>query len=264
MSIQLPYSAYIYVAVVLFAVGACAGSFTTCAADRYIRHESVLRGRSHCDSCGARLGAIDLIPIFGYLFLRGRCRKCGARIPIECLLAEVAFALIYLATYICYGFGFITLEYVALFTVLLAIFLIDANTHEIPDGLLLAGLVIFAIFLYPHGDYIARFKDGLLGAVAFGGGTYIISQIMQLILKRDTLGGGDIKLFALIGLFTGLAKGLLMLLMACVIGLIDAAALRGGKYSLFAFGPAISVAAIISLLVGQQIIDLYMTLCVVG
>lgn len=259
VSIELPLSADIYIAVLLFCFGACMGSFLTCAADRYVRKESVLRGRSRCDSCGSRLGFFELIPILSYVCLRGRCRKCGARIPPRCLFAELFAALMYFGVYVRFGFGFVTLEYLLLFSALFALALIDLDTMEIPDGLILFGLAVYVAFLYPHGDYLARAKDGLLGAAVYGGGILLISFLMDFALGKETLGGGDVKLFALLGLYTGLKRGLLMLLISCVAGLIFAA-VRGDKKKEFPFGPAIAFAAIVTLVVGQEILDLYLSL----
>ncbi len=260
MSIRLPLAADIYIAVLLFCFGACMGSFLACAAGRYVRRESVLRGRSRCDSCGATLRFFDLIPIFSYLFLRGRCRKCGAAIPPGCLLAEIAAGLMYFAVYVRYGFSFVTLEYLLLFSALLAIALVDLESMEIPDGLILFGLAVYLAFLYPHGSAAERAADGLLGAAVYGGGMLLISLLMDALLGRETLGGGDVKLFALLGLYTGLARGLLMLLISCLAGLAYAASLKGGRKKEFPFGPAIVFAAVVTLIGGQEIIDLYLSL----
>lgn len=262
MSIDLPLSADIYIGIILFCLGACMGSFVACAADRYAKKES-LGGRSHCDSCGARLGALELIPIFSYLCLKGKCRKCGARIPVDCLLAEIAMALAYLAVYLYGGVSVVTAEYLLLVTALMAVALIDSRTLEIPDGLIVFGLVVYLAFLYPHGDWEARIVDGVWGALAYGGGMTLISLVLDFVLKRESLGGGDIKLFAMLGLYTGLVGGLIMLLCSSVTGLATAAAGRkGGKGAEIPFGPAIAAGAIVALLLGQLITDMYMSLLI--
>ena len=257
---DLPLAADIYLTVLLFCLGACMGSFITCAADRYVSKESVLRGRSKCPACGHTLSVFELIPIFSWLFLGGRCRKCGARIPVRCFFTELLSALLYAAVYLKYGFSFTTLEYLILFSILVAIGLIDYDTMEIPDGLTLTGAAVFLLFLYPHGGWGERVTDGFLGAVVYGGGMLVISLVMDFLLKKETLGGGDIKLFAVLGLYTGLACGLLMLLISCITGLIFALSARGGKKKEFPFGPAIAVAAIFTLIAGQDIINRYLSL----
>ncbi len=264
MSIQLPFAANIYLSILLFFLGACMGSFVTCAADRYVAKKSVLHGRSICPVCGHTLSALELVPIFSYLFLKGKCRKCGAPIPVRCFFTELCMGLLYLATFLRYGFGFVTLEYLLLFSALLAVALIDYDTMEIPDGLTFFGLMVFVAFLYPHSGSVAamtaRAKDGLFGALAYGGGMLVLSLLLDLVLKRETLGGGDVKLFGMLGLFTGLKCGLLMLLLSCITGLFLALSVRNGKKKEFPFGPAIAIAAIFTLLAGQDIIQWYLML----
>lgn len=264
MSIQLPLAAEIYLTILLFCLGACMGSFITCAADRYVAKESVLRGRSKCPVCGHTLSAFELIPILSYLFLGGRCRKCGAPIPARCFFTELLGGLAFAVTFLRYGFGFITLEYFFLFCTLLAIALIDYDTMEIPDGLTFFGFVVFLAFLYPHSGDVsamaARAKDGLFGALVYGGGILVLSLLMDLALGRETLGGGDVKLFGMLGLFTGLKCGLLMLLLSCITGLLFAFSVRNGKKKEFPFGPAIAISAFFTLLVGQEFIQWYLSL----
>ncbi len=262
MGIELPLAADIYVAVLVFCIGACLGSFITCAADRYVAKESVLKGRSKCPVCGHTLGFFDLIPIFSYLFLRGRCRRCASPIPMRCFFTELLTALVLLATYLRCGFSFVTVEYVFLFSLLLAVALIDRDTMEIPDGLVLAGAIAFLIFLYPHGgDILKRLGDGVLGALVYGGGMLLLALLMDRVLGKESLGGGDIKLFAMLGLYTGLACGLLMLLISCITGLLFSLTVRKkGSGGEFPFGPAIAVGATFALLVGQDFIGWYLSL----
>lgn len=263
MYIDLPLAVDVYIGIMLFVLGAVMGSFINCAADRYCRKQSVWRGRSHCDSCGATLTVIDLVPILSYLFLRGKCRRCGAKIPPRCLVTELLVAIIYALTYALYGCSFVTLEYIALFSALIALSLVDLDTMEIPDGLLLFCAAVFAAFVYLHGQgvdqMLDRLKDGVIGAVVYGGGMLTISLIMDRVLGRESMGGGDIKLFAVLGLFAGLVRGLLLLLIACIVGIISAYA-SGNKNNAFPFGPCISGAAIITLLVGQQVVNQYLSL----
>ncbi len=250
----------IYIGILAFLFGACMGSFVTCAADRYLAKQSVLKGRSYCPACGRTLGFLDLIPIFSYLFLRGRCRKCGAPIPIRCLFTELVSAFVYLAVFLRFGFSFVTLEYLMLLPALLAVALIDRDSMEIPDGLVLYGVVLFAAFFYLCGDHASRAQDAILGALVLGGGMLLLSLGMDFLLKKESLGGGDIKLFAMLGLYTGLAQGVLMLLAACVIGLLLSFSVRKGKDKEFPFGPAIVLAALFTLLAGGEILTWYLSL----
>lgn len=250
----------IYIGIILFVLGACMGSFLTCAADRYLAKESVLKGRSHCPACGKTLTFFELIPIFGYLFLRGRCRKCGAPIPIRCLFTELLGGLVYVAVYCKFGWSFVTLEYLLLFSALLPVALIDADQMEIPDGILLFLVVVFAAFFYPHGNVKDRAESALYGSVLIGGGLFVISFLLASLLKKETLGGGDVKLFFVLALFTGLGQGLLLVIFSCIAGLLFALTRRKGREREFPFGPAIAAAALFTLLAGQELIDLYLSL----
>ena len=189
MSYELPFGAQISFLLLMYLAGACAGSFIDCAAERRKSGESIVRGRSHCPACGAALGAIDLVPVFSYIFLRGRCRRCGAEIPPRCLGAELFGGLLWFSTAFRFGFSLLTLEYVLLFSALFAAALIDYDTMEIPDGLLLFGAILYAVFLPFSGDPSASVKQGLLGAVALGGGILAVSLLLDFVLRRESLGG---------------------------------------------------------------------------
>lgn len=258
--IELPAAIRIYFLILSFIFGACIGSFVTCAADRYVSHESIWKGRSHCPSCGHSLTVLDLFPILSYIFLRGKCRYCGARIPVRCLFTEALCGFVFLAFAWFYGFSFETLEYWLLSSALLGLSLIDYDTMEIPDGLLLFGVVVFLVFLPTHKDMVDRVTKGLLSAVIFGGGMLLISLFMDAVLKKESLGGGDIKLFAMLGLYLGIWNGLLNLILSCIVGLVFALSRGKDSKNEFPFGPAISFATFVTFLVGSDIIDLYISL----
>lgn len=251
---------YIYILVFLF--GACLASFITCAADRYVLKQSVLKGRSYCPACGHKLGILDLFPIFSFIFLRGKCRYCGAKIPARCLICELLGGAVYVLILLKFGFSFQSLELALLVPALLGISLIDYDSFEIPNGLVIYCAVLFAAFVASYADPLKRLIYGLIGGAAFGVGTLIIALIMDKVLKRDSLGGGDIKLLGAVGLFTGPWRGLFMLILACIIGLVFGLITKKKSNGQFPFGPAICIATYIALLVGQDVIDLYLSLFV--
>lgn len=249
---------WIYVLVLAFLCGACAGSFVNCAAERYAAKQSIFRGRSHCPVCGHTLGILDLFPIFSYIFLRGKCRHCGAKIPVRCLLTELCGGLLFLTAAMRFGVSFQTLEYCLLFAALFAVALIDFDTMEIPDGIHLFGIFVFLVFLPAYPSPQERLMEGVLGALVFGGGMLAVSLIMDAILKRDSLGGGDIKLFAVLGLFNGVWRGLFHLIISCLTGILVYVLAR--QKNEFPFGPAICIAAWVTAIVGQEVIDLYLSI----
>lgn len=256
---ELPFAVYIYFIVLCFIAGSCAGSFINCAAERYVAGESVLRGRSRCPACGRVLGILDLFPIFSYIFLKGRCRTCGAKIPARCLITELLGGVTYFAVAVKFGFSLQTLEYILLFSALIAIALIDGDTMEIPDGLQIFCLAVYVVFV-PFTSGFGSVNQGALGAAALGGGLLVISLVMDCVLKKDTLGGGDIKMLFVLGLFLGLWKGLLMIIFACITGIVFVCISKTGKGNEFPFGPAIVAATFVVVLCGQQFIDWYLSL----
>lgn len=250
--------ATIYLLVLAFISGSVFGSFICCAADRYKDEQSVFDGRSHCPNCGHKLGLLDLFPILSYLFLRGKCRYCGSHIPLRCLITEAIGGIVFLTVALKFGLSVRTLEICLLSAVLMAVTLIDYDTMEIPDGLIGLGVLIFLVFSLFDGDFYGRLHSGAIGALCLGGGMLVLSLIMDFLLKKDTLGGGDIKLFGVLGLFLGPGKGLLTIILSSIVGLISA--LGGNRKSEFPFGPAIAFSAFVALLFGQEIVDLYLTI----
>lgn len=207
-------------------LGACIGSFVNCLAWRLVAGESVLKGRSHCTSCGHTLGMLDLIPIVSWIALRGRCRHCGERVSPRYVIVEVVLAVVFAALLVAYGVSAQTLAYWALASILMAIALVDLDTYTIPNGFIVAALAVWLLLTaasfagLAQSEALAAALDGLAGAFAVGGGILLFSLAFEALTKRQSLGGGDIKLLFAVGLFLGLAASLLNLLIACILGLV--------------------------------------------
>lgn len=248
-----------YFVFVVFVCGACAGSFVNCLAMRFVRGEKFARGRSHCMACGHTLGVRDLVPIVSWVCLKGKCRFCGEKISPRYPLTELVAALTFVAALMRFGIRVAALEHCLLFAVLLLLALVDLETMELPDLMLLVGVLIWAVSLPFAQDPLKSLIQGLVGALALGGALLLVTLLMDKLMKRETMGGGDIKLFAMLGLFTGPAVGLLLVIFSCVLGLIFSRlpAVRGKA---FPFGPAIAAAAVPALLWGQGIVDWYLGL----
>lgn len=258
MSIHDATSVAVFFTVLAAALGAVAASFLTCAAGRIVAGQSFLTGRSRCDACGHTLGPLDLVPVFSYLFLRGRCRYCGAKVPVRCLALEIGFAAVSVLCLRRFDVTVLTLRNWLFLCVQLLLALVDWDSFEIPDGCHIAAVVIWLAalpFLHMTWADIGRHA---LAAVVFGGGILALSLLMDRILKKDSLGGGDIKLFAVAGLYLGFIGTLLAVILACVLGLLLAAA-RGAKRSQpIPFGPSIAAGCAAVLLYGQGIISWYL------
>ena len=258
----------IYFSCLAIVFGAAMGSFLNCAAFRIARGESFVRGRSRCPSCGHVLTARELIPIISFLLQRGRCRACGAKLSARYPLTEAFFALLTLLNILVFGLSPDAVRNEIFFSCLFTLSLVDLEIYEIPDGCLLIGLAAWLLAL-PFTGGLEALKSGLLSALVFGGGVLLISLIMDRLLGRESLGGGDIKLIALCALYLGLIGSLFMTMLSCALGLLAAAIMKkSGKAGekakqnegRIAFGPALSLAAVLMLLFGGPLIDRYIGL----
>ena len=249
-----------YMLLLMFFIGACMGSFVNCIQIRLSTRSGSIFGRSECPSCGHRLGVLDLLPILSWIFLGGKCRYCKSRISPRYVIVEAVFGLIYSGLLARFGLSWLTLEYILLFTVLAAASLSDISTMTVPDWLHIAGAAVFLVFLAAHSEPLIRLRDGALGAVIYGGGVLAISLIADKIYKKDTLGGADIKIFAVLGLFFGPVKMLLLIILSCIIGLILALIAKAGLGKEFPFIPSITAAAYIVALCGDGVIGWYLGL----
>ena len=262
----------IYYGVCAGILGLIFGSFLNCTAMRIVRGEDFVRGRSHCMSCGHELAAPDLIPLFSYLVHRGRCRYCGARVSARYPVTESVFMLLSVGLYIAMiGFGlgsYITFfKYWFLTGCLYVIALTDLESFEIPDGAVLIGAVSWVIFTAAElvfGVHDIKWAlHHVLAGLIIGAAMLLISLIMDKFLGRDSMGGGDIKLFALLGLYLGYAGSYELVILSCVLGLLFAGARKAllpGASKEFPFGPAIALGGYILLIFGDTLTGWYLGL----
>ena len=244
--------------VVAACFGAVMGSFLNCAAYRVVRGESFLKGRSRCPACGHELTPPELIPVFSWLFQRGRCRACGAKVSARYPLTELAFALVTVLCLLRFDLTLLCARNYAFLCCLFLLTLTDLDDMTIPDGCHVASLVAWLAALPFVWSGWRGTLDSLIAALLFGGGLLAISLVMDKLLGRESLGGGDIKLFAVVGLYLGVVGTLFALLLACVLGLaMNAALKRKDGERAFPFGPAIAVSAALMLLYGDGLIQWY-------
>lgn len=262
MSVYMSRGILLYCGALACVLGAVFGSFLNCAAWRIAHGESFLRGRSHCPTCGHELGARDLVPVLSWAFQRGRCRYCGEKISVRYPLTELAFALLTLLCLLRFDLTVLCLRNWIFLCCLFCLSLVDLESYAIPDGCLLVGLGAWLAalpFLRPGLWDIGR---SLLAGLCFGGGILLLSLVMDRLLGKESLGGGDVKLFALVGLYLGFAGGLFAMLFSCVLGLLFAFARSRERESgkAIPFGPSISLAAAAMLLWGEGLIHWYLGL----
>lgn len=241
--------------IIVFLLGACVGSFMNVCILRIPAGESIVTGPSHCMTCGKRLKWYELIPIFSWLALRGRCSGCHSRISAQYPLIEAANAVLWLL--VCARFG-LTPDSIlgCLFaSVLLVASFIDARTREIPPGTTIFVAVLGILRLLIH---LSDWKSALLGLVCVSG----VLLLVLLVTGGRGVGGGDVKLMAGTGLFLGFGLNLLAFFMGCVLGaaihLLRMRFAHAGRD--LAFGPYLSAGAVIALLWGDALISWYIGL----
>lgn len=209
-------------------LGAIVGSFLATILIRWPEERSALGGRSACDSCGARLGARDLVPILSFLAVRGRCRACGAPIDPRHLVMELAAALAGAAAFAAHGWPLGLATALLGWWLLLAIAL-DAEHEWLPDALTLPLIPLGLAFAWA--GLGPPLLDRAVGAAAGGLGLWGIAALYRLARGRDGMGGGDPKLLAGLGAWLGWTQLPFVLLGAGILGLAAALLmrLRGGE-----------------------------------
>ena len=268
MSIYDSQSLLIYCVIVAAIIGAVAGSFLNCAAWRITHGESFLTGRSHCTACGHVLGPLELIPVFSWVIQKGKCKSCGQKISVRYPLTELFFAAVTVICLLRFDLTVLCLRNFLFLCCLFLLTLTDLEDMIIPDGCHIAAVIIWAVaapFLYSSWWNVLY---SILAAVVYGGGLLAVSLLLDRILGRDSLGGGDIKLFAVIGLYLGMIGTLFTVMIACIVGLLVHAIMKAGSSkndasqegAQFPFGPYIAFAAAIMLLFGEPLIRWYQSL----
>lgn len=236
-----------FVAGAAFLVGACVGSFLNVVIHRLPRDESIVRPRSRCPSCGRTIRALENIPVVSFVFLRGRCAGCGAPISRRYPLVEAMTAAGWAAFALADGPGFGLLRDLAFFSLLVPIAFIDIDHRIIPDELSLGGAAAgVALSFLPGGDWIGSVAGGLAG----GGLLYGTAAAYRRIAGREGMGGGDIKLIAMIGAFLGWRGALFSIFAGSLLGVGGGLlAMRRGEEGLktaIPFGPYLCAAALLA------------------
>lgn len=249
--------ATVLVAVTLF--GLVIGSFVNVVVVRLPAGRSLWRPGSSCPGCGVAIAWRDNVPVVSFAVLRGRCRACGTRISWRYPVVEVATAALWVAAYL--GFGPTTDFAVAVvfLTSLVAITAIDLAHQIIPDRITLPGV------LAGIGANLATGRvpwvDSLLGIALGGGFFFAIIVVSAKVMRREGMGGGDMKLAAMFGAFLGWKVMLVALFAAIVLGGALAAVLlvsrRVGRKDPVPFGPFLAVGGAVALFWGERIVEWY-------
>ncbi len=247
-----------------FLVGLALGSFLNVVASRLPAGEKFGAGRSRCPHCRTPLPWYDNVPLLSFLLLRGRCRFCGAGISWRYPLLELAGGLLFLALWWRFPYHVMLLAYAPFAVALLVLCVIDLEHRLLPDAITYPGIVLGLVLalVLPQPGFLAALSGALLG----GGFFYLTGWLYERISGKRGLGGGDVKLLALIGAFLG-PKSLPYIIfisagLGTVVGLAAALALgswRGGQWrtTRIPYGPFLAAAALLYLFAGDQLVKFF-------
>lgn len=249
-------------------IGACVGSLLNVCIVRIPKEESIVWPPSHCRRCDHRLSWWENIPVFSYIMLLGRCRKCREPISPRYIIVELLTLLFSIGLWWRFHDGRL---YVAYFFLLIAplvvISFIDIAHRIIPDVISLPGIVAglgINVLLAGKSRYGAAAVDSLIGIFVGGGFLFLVATIYEKIKKTEGMGGGDVKLAAMLGAFFGWRASIFILLVSSIVGSIFGLLMilimkKDTKYAI-PFGPFLAIAGLVYLFFGQRIINWYLGL----
>ena len=250
---------YYLIEIFIFVIGLCIGSFLNVCIYRLPASQSIVRPASRCPNCGRSIAFYDNIPLLSYLWLRGRCRYCRTKIAIRYPIVEVLGGLFALATFIKFGLTLEALVYFIFIACLMVVTFIDLDHRIIPDLITLPGIPLF--FAASFAVSSVAFKDSLLGILVGGGSLFLVAWIYSLITKKDGMGGGDIKLLAMMGALVGWQGVLFTIFVSSLVGTLSGLAImlqaRKGMKLAVPFGPFLAIGGITYIFFGTQLITWY-------
>lgn len=256
---------YIMFYPIVFFYGICIGSFLNVVIIRLPRNESLIKRSSHCMTCGTKIRIRDLIPIFSWLFLKGKCHSCGEKISPRYPIVEALNGIVYVVTFAVLDFSLQTVLYCIFFSILIAIGFMDWDTMEM-DLRLLFLIAVLAISSAIFTDSVSL-ASRLLGLVAIALPFFLIGEISGAVIKKRTgekvrgIELGDTILMGVSGLLIGfrpiVASAFFGICIAAVCGMINKR--RSGE-SKFAFGPFLAMGLFFGTLFGDMCIEWYMNL----
>ena len=256
MSLEYPFDY-----AVVFILGTLFGSFANVCIYRLPQRLSIIFPGSHCPSCQEALRPWHNIPLLSYLLLGGQCARCKAAISLRYPLIELSNGLLYIFLYYQYHLSVQTLVFALLTTALLIVSCIDFAHTIIPDAITLPGIIVglgTSLWLTPVG-----IRNAVLGVI-LGGGLFLLMAVLSVvILKREGMGGGDIKLIAMLGAFLGWQAVLVTIFLAAVLGASVGLALiflrRKGRREPLPFGPFLALGALLAMVWGDTIFTWYVS-----
>ena len=240
-------------------LGALIGSFLNVCIYRLPRHESIVWPGSHCPACSKPIAWYDNVPILGYLMLAGRCRACSVSIPLHYPVVEALNTAGYLAMLWFFGPTMVAAVYAILFSALLVVAGTDLSHQIIPNTVTFPGIVlglVSAATILPLG-----LLNGLIGLLVGGGILWLLAWASPYLFGKEGMGGGDIKLLAMIGAFLGWKLALMTIMIGSLVGsvvgvsLLTAHVIKREQY--IPFGPFLVLGAVSALFFGTAILEWY-------
>jgi len=250
--------------IAAFVFGLCIGSFLNVCIYRLPARKSLVHPGSTCPSCGQPIRFYDNIPVISYLLILGRCRHCKASISPRYPLVEVLGGLLALGTFMKFGPSLQMLVFFGFMATLLVVTFIDLDHQIIPNVITLPGipLMLLAGLAVPG----VSLQEALLGLVVGGGSLYLVAWGYHAFTGKEGMGGGDIKLLAMIGALIGWKGVLFTIFISSAIGsmagILVMLATRGSMKLKIPFGPFLSIGAILYVFLGQEIIHWYFNMLV--
>ncbi len=249
-----------------FILGLIVGSFMNVCIYRLPRGLSLIWPGSICPHCRSSIKAVDNIPLLSFLLLRGRCRSCGARIDWRYPLVELLNGVLWLAVVTKYDITLSTLAFLFFVSSMIIVTFIDLEHMIIPDIITIPGTIAGIVLSPLIIDPFLRYKTLGIKISLAGAGTgfllfFLIAHLGRWVFKKEAMGGGDIKLMAMIGAFTGIKGVFLTTFLGSLLGSIVGIILilkRRGSDTIIPFGPYLAGGAVISILFGEEIWRFYL------
>jgi len=247
-------------------LGAIIGSFMNVCIYRMPRSLSIVFPGSHCPNCNASIRFYDNIPILSYVFLKGRCRHCHERISLRYPIVEAINTTFYLLIFCKYGWTLSTVAFCLFVSLLIVISFIDLDFRIIPDSLSLSGIslgILASLFIREITPI-----QSILGILSGGGFLFLIAFLYEKIMHKEGMGGGDIKLIAMIGAFIGW-QGIPFVILSssfigALVGIVFIIVMKKDTKFAIPFGPFLSMGAILYLFFGPSLIHWYLAIGRVG
>lgn len=246
----------LYWIIIFFFIGTLMGSFYTVVGLRSGKKENFITGRSHCDNCNHKLGILDLIPIFSYIFLKGKCRYCHEKIDSLSTYMEFFSGILYALSFEVFGFSYQLFIALGIITLLIIIIVSDITYYIIPDEVLIFMSIYFFIFITLDEGIKSSLLSIFNGLILFTI-MYIIMLLGNKLFKRESLGGGDIKLMFIFGMILGPLLGIVSIFLGSCLALpISLIITLKKKKNIIPFGPflLISITLLYMTQINEQLI----------